>query len=217
MAATTVKLAIEEWGTLPYQQAFERQQAYMRQRIAGEMGDMLIFTEHPPVYTLGRRQGAAEHLLLDDAERNSLGIELVQSNRGGDITYHGPGQLVGYLIVSLEQSRDLHLFLRQIEQALINTLGMIGLAAARRKGMTGIWLDKRKIAAIGVAVRQWVTYHGFALNVNNDLEPFSGIVPCGIDSKKGSVTSMAKELGAEVDLAEVKTLLAQELQACLTV
>lgn len=210
------KLTVEDWGRVPYEEAFERQQAYVRQRIAGQIGDTLVFTEHPPVYTLGRRQGAAEHLLLDDAERTSLGIGLVQTNRGGDITYHGPGQIVGYLFVSLEQSRDLHLFLRQIEQALINALGMIGLAAARRKGLTGIWLDKRKVAAIGVAVRQWVTYHGFALNVNNDLDPFSGIVPCGIDSKQGSVTSMAKELGMDVDIAEVKTLLAQELQANIT-
>lgn len=213
----TANLTVEDWGKVPYQEAFERQQAMVRRRIAGEIGDTLVFTEHPPVYTLGRRQGAAEHLLLDDAERSALGIELVQSNRGGDITYHGPGQVVGYLIVSLEQSRDLHRFLREIEQALINTLGMIGLAAARRKGLTGIWLDKRKVAAIGVAVRQWVTYHGFALNVNNDLEPFSGIVPCGIDSKQGSVTSMAQELGMAVDITEVKTLLAQELQACVTV
>src|SRR5690606_15550204 len=131
--------------------------------------------------------------LLDQTERDTLGIEVVQTNRGGDITYHGPGQLVGYLIVSLEKSRDLHRFLREMEQALINALGMIGLAAARRKGMTGIWLDKRKIAAMGVAVRQWVTCHGFALNVSNDLDPFGGIVPCGIDAKQGSVTSMEKE------------------------
>lgn len=153
---------------------------------------------------------------MDEAERHAHGIDLVQTNRGGDITYHGPGQVVGYLIVSLERSRDLHLFLRQIEQALINALGMIGLAASRRKELTGIWLDKRKIAAIGVAVRQWVTCHGFALNVNNDLDPFAGIVPCGIESSKGSVTSMAKELGMTVDIAEVKMLIAQELQSCLS-
>lgn len=217
MTTKTAKLTVEDWGRVPYLEAFERQQACVQRRIKREIGDTLVFTEHPPVYTLGRRQGATEHLLLNEAERAALGIELVQTNRGGDITYHGPGQLVGYLIVSLEQSRDLHRFLREIEQALINALGMIGLAAARRKGMTGIWLDKRKIAAIGVAVRQWVTCHGFALNVSNDLDPFGGIVPCGIDPKQGSVTSMARELGTEVDLSEVKALLTQELQACLTV
>lgn len=212
-----VELTIEDWGLVPYAEAFERQRAYVERRIRGEIGDTLIFTEHPAVYTLGRRQGAAAHLLMDEAERAALGIDLVQTNRGGDITYHGPGQVVGYVIASLEQTRDLHRFLRELEQAIINALGMIGLAGARRKDLTGIWLDKRKIAAIGVAVRQWVTYHGFALNANNDLDPFGGIVPCGIDSKQGSVTSMARELGAEVDIAEVKTLLAQELQACLSV
>jgi lipoyl(octanoyl) transferase len=137
---------------------------------------------------------------------------VVKSNRGGDITYHGPGQIVGYPIVSLATRRDLHAYLRFLEQVLIDALGSLGLAVTRREGMTGIWLGQRKIAAIGVAVRRWVAYHGFALNVAPDLAHFGGIVPCGIDSNDGTVTSMRAELGRVVDLAEVKTVLAREFR-----
>jgi lipoyl(octanoyl) transferase len=177
-------------------------------RLAGEIGDTLVFTEHEPVYTLGVRLGATRHLLWDAGELARRGIEVVETNRGGDITYHGPGQIVGYPIISLIARKDLHAYLRFLEQVLINALGNLGLAAARRPGQTGIWLGSRKIAAIGVAVKRWVTYHGFALNVNNDLAPFTGIVPCGIAD--GTVTSLRQELGREFDLAEVKTVLAAE-------
>jgi lipoyl(octanoyl) transferase len=139
----------------------------------------------------------------------------VKTNRGGDITYHGPGQIVGYPILSLATRKDLHAYLRFLEQVLINSIGAMGLAAARREGKTGIWLGQRKIAAIGVAVRRWVTYHGFALNVNANLSHFGGIVPCGITATEGTVTSMHAELGRPVDEAEVKTLLADEFQSLL--
>jgi lipoyl(octanoyl) transferase len=170
----------------------------------------LVFTEHNPVFTLGLRSEAERHLVWNDRQLAREGVEVVKTNRGGDITYHGPGQIVGYPIVSLERHRDLHAYLRFLEQVLINSLGALGLAASRRAGLTGIWLGQRKVAAIGVAVRRWVSYHGFALNVNANLNHFSGIVPCGITATDGSVTSLQAELGRELDLAEVKAVLTRE-------
>jgi len=178
------------------------------QRIGGEIGDILVFTEHDPVFTTGLRRGAAANLVWDSARLAKEGIAVVQSNRGGDITYHGPGQIVGYPVVSLAPRKDLHAYLRFLEQVLINSLGSLGLAAARREGKTGLWLGHRKIAALGVAVRRWVTYHGFSLNVNANLDHFQGIVPCGIGAADGTVTSMQAELGREIDLAEVKVVVA---------
>ena len=203
-----VERATIDWGRTPYTPAWHQQEDFVARRLAGGIGDTLVFTEHEPVYTLGVRLGAARHLLWDAAELARRGIEVVETNRGGDITYHGPGQIVGYPILSLAPRKDLHAYLRFLEQVLINALGNLGLAAARRPGQTGIWLGPRKIAAIGVAVKRWVTYHGFALNVNNDLTLFAGIVPCGITD--GTVTSMRQELGRECDLGEVKQVLAAE-------
>ena len=137
----------------------------------------------------------------------------MKTTRGGDITYHGPGQIVGYPIVSLAPRKDLHAYLRFLEQVLINSVGALGLAAARRPGLTGIWLGPRKVAAIGVAVKRWVAYHGFALNVNANLAHFGGIVPCGISATEGTVTSLQAELGRPLDLAEVKTVIAREFAA----
>ena len=197
-----------DWDRTDYTAAWRQQDDLVARRNAGLIGDTLVFTEHAPVFTLGVRRGAGENLLWDAAELQRRGIGVVQTNRGGDITYHGPGQIVGYPIVSLMPRKDLHAYLRFIEQVLINTVGTFGLAADRRAGKTGIWLGPRKIAAIGVAVKKWTTYHGFALNVNVDLTPFSGIVPCGITD--GTVTSLQAELGHELDMAEVKRVLARE-------
>lgn len=197
-----------DWGRTRHADATARQLALVEDRIAGKTGDTLVFTEHEPVYTLGLRAGAAAHLLWDDAERARRGIGLEQTGRGGDITYHGPGQIVGYPIVSLAQSRDLHAYLRFLEQVVIDALAELGLAGSRREGLTGIWIGPRKIAAIGVAARRWITYHGFALNLDPDLTPFSGIVPCGIPSAQGTVTSVAAELGRAPEAAKVKGLLA---------
>ncbi|MDR0902880.1 MAG: lipoyl(octanoyl) transferase LipB, partial [Opitutaceae bacterium] len=154
--------------------------------------------------------GAKDNLLWDDARLRAQGIGVVRTNRGGDITYHGPGQVVGYPIVSLAPRKDLHAYLRLLEQVLINTLGSLGLAAARRPGLTGVWLGPRKIAAIGVSVRRWVACHGFALNVNVNLGHFGGIVPCGIAASDGTVTSMQSEFGRHVDPGEVKRVLRDE-------
>jgi lipoyl(octanoyl) transferase len=204
-----------DWGRTRYEPAWRRQEALVARRVAGEIGDTLVFTEHDPVYTIGLRAGADAHLVWTADQLTRSGIEVIKTNRGGDITYHGPGQLVGYPIISLAPRKDLHAYLRFLEQVLINTLGTLGLAAARRPGKTGIWLAHRKIAAIGVAVKRWVTYHGFALNVAPDLAHFSGIIPCGIAASDGVVTSMAAELGRPVALAEVKTVLAREFWTLL--
>lgn len=208
-------LSVIDWGRTRYADAFARQDTFVSARIAGEIGDTLVFTEHEPVFTVGMRGGADAHVVWSDEQRAREGVELVKTNRGGDITYHGPGQIVGYPIISLAERKDLHAYLRFLEQILINSLGSLGLAAARREGKTGIWLGKRKIAAIGVAVRRWVTYHGFALNVNANLSHFGGIVPCGITATEGSVTSMQVELGRVVDEAEVKAVLATEFRFLL--
>jgi len=222
---TSPPLTVEDWGRTAYADALARQEALVAQRIAGEISDTLVFTEHAPVFTLGRRAGADQHLLWGEAERAARGIALAQTTRGGDITYHGPGQIVGYPIVSLDTRRDLHAYLRFLEQVLINTVGAIGLAASRRAGLTGIWIGERKVAAIGVAVKRWVTYHGFALNLAPDLAHFGGIVPCGIAPTQGSVTSIAAELASArlpdradtpvgcPPAAAVKRLLATEFRA----
>lgn len=206
-AATTATPTLD-WGRTGYADAWQRQEDLVARRNAGEIGDTLVFTEHEPVFTLGVRKGAETNLLLDEAELAQRGIAVFKSNRGGDITYHGPGQIVGYPIISLTPRKDLHAYLRLLEQVLINTVGTFGLAAARREGKTGIWLGPRKIAAIGVAVKKWTTYHGFALNVDPDLTAFAGIVPCGITD--GTVTSMAAELDSAPSVDEVKRVLAAE-------
>ncbi len=204
--------AVVDWGRTRYEPARAAQEALVAQHLAGEIGDTLVFTEHDPVFTVGLRAGAEHHLVWDAARLAAEGVEVVKTNRGGDITYHGPGQLVGYPIVSLAARKDLHAYLRFLEQVLINAVGSLGLVATRRPGLTGIWIGPRKVAAVGVAVRRWIAYHGFALNVNAHLPHFAGIVPCGIAATDGTVTSLHTELGHDLDLTEVKTLVAREFQ-----
>lgn len=208
--ATAAAPVVLDWGRTRYEAAWRAQDELVARRIAGEIGDTLVFTEHDPVYTVGLRSGAADHLVWAADHLAKEGIEVVKTNRGGDITYHGPGQLVGYPIVDLSARKDLHEYLRLLEQVMINTVGGLGLVATRREGKTGIWVGTRKIAAIGVAVRRWVAYHGFALNVQPNLAHFQGIVPCGISASEGTVTSLQAELGREVDMADVKARLAKE-------
>ncbi|MCD8482548.1 MAG: lipoyl(octanoyl) transferase LipB [Verrucomicrobia bacterium] len=204
-------IEIVDWGRTEYQKALAMQQDRVQQRIHEAATDALVFTEHEPVYTIGARQGADDHLVADEVFLAREGITVARSNRGGDITYHGPGQIVGYPIISLRnRGKDLHAYLRDLEEVLIRTVRHFGLNAGRREGKTGIWLQDRKIAAIGVAVKQWVTYHGFALNVNPVLDHFKGIIPCGITD--GTVTSMSAELGRAILPVSVKPLLALEFQ-----
>ena len=169
--------------------------------------DHFLFVEHPPVFTLGK-SGKIEHLLVGQEQLEKDGFEFFPVNRGGDITYHGPGQIVGYPIIDLDHYfTDIHKYLRHLEEVIISTLADYGLKAGRSDGETGVWLDEgtpfaRKMCALGVKASRWTTMHGFALNVNADLSHFDYIVPCGISDKK--VTSLHVELGREVDLQEVK-------------
>ncbi|WP_225919350.1 lipoyl(octanoyl) transferase LipB [Actomonas aquatica] len=202
-----------DWGRTAYPEATERQKQLVADRIEGRIPDTLVFTEHDPVYTIGLRTGADAHVLWDPAQLERQGITIVPTNRGGDITYHGPGQVVGYPIVDLSAVKDLHAYLRFLEEVMIRAVGTLGLAATRRNGLTGIWVGTRKIAAIGVAVRRWVAYHGFALNVAPDLNHFSGIVPCGIAPTEGTVTSLAQELPTAPSMAEVREVLFAEFNA----
>lgn len=203
-------LEISDWGRTNYADALERQKKLVAERQAGRQSDILVFTEHEPVFTLGLRSGAEHHLLWGEAERSAAGVTLHTSNRGGDITYHGPGQIVAYPIISLSKRKDLHAYLRDLEEVVLRTLRHYQLEAVRRDGLTGIWIEKRKICAFGVAVKSWVTYHGLALNINPDLSHFSGIVPCGITD--GTVTSMSLELGKPIEAKSVKSRLAVEFQ-----
>ena len=186
-------LRVYDLGALPYGEALELQRAVARGRIAGEMpDDVLLLVEHPPVVTLGRSSKDA-HLLATPELLRSSGVELFEVERGGDVTFHGPGQLVGYPIIDLKQhKRDLHWYLRQVEEALIRALSHYGIAGTRNAGYTGVWVENRKIASIGVHARDWVTWHGFALNVSTNLRYFDLIVPCGIQSVQ--MTSLAREL-----------------------
>ena len=203
-----------DWGRTRYKEAYDKQLEWVAQHITGERTDTLVLTEHDPVFTIGRRKFADQHLKWGAKLLEETGIEVEETNRGGDITYHGPGQMVGYPIISLAHKKDLHHYLRDLEEALIRTLAHFGLFCDRREGMTGIWIEKRKIAAMGIAVKQWVTYHGFALNVCPDLNHFNGIVPCGITD--GTVTSMEQELGYMPDIAMVKHLLEVEFWGIFT-
>jgi len=210
-----------DWGLLDYQEAWDRQELIFKDTIAvktsnrtngatTETPNFLIFCEHPHVYTLGK-SGHPENLLLDEKGLQEKQATYYKINRGGDITYHGPGQLVGYPILDLDNFfTDIHLYLRTLEEAVILTLNDYGIAAGRYPGFTGVWIDAdnekaRKICAMGVRCSRWVTMHGFAFNVNTSLDYFKNIIPCGIDDK--DVTSMQRELGHELDLAEVKGIL----------
>lgn len=175
----------------------------------------LLFCEHPPVYTLGK-SGSMDNVLLSDKEREKKQIEFFKINRGGDITHHGPGQLVMYPILDLEEFfTDIHKYLRLLEEAVIRTLAEYGISAGRYEGYTGVWLDAddetkaRKICAMGIRCTRWISMHGIAFNIQNDLSYFDYIVPCGIDDK--AVTSLEKEIDRKVPLAEVQTKLTAHL------
>ena len=180
------------------------------ERQRGERRDALVLVEHPHVITVGRTRGALANILMPGD------VEVVEVERGGDVTYHGPGQIVAYPILQLEEGeRDLHRFLRNLEEAMIRTLARWGVASGREPGKTGVWIEgERKIASIGISCRRWVTFHGLALNVSTDLDYFARIQPCGFDATV--MTSMARELARDVALAEVKAALVEELGVTLS-
>jgi len=197
------ELFVVDLGRQPYADVLTLQREAARARIAGTIDeDLLLLVEHPPVITLGRSSKSA-HMLASPAYLHDRGVELFEVERGGDVTFHGPGQLVGYPIIDLKRHRqDLHWYLRQVEELLIKALAGYGLAGTRRPPYTGVWIDDRKIASIGVHARDWVTWHGFALNVSTDLRFFDLIVPCGIPSVR--MTSIHAELpNAQTGLAAV--------------
>ncbi|MBI4504406.1 MAG: lipoyl(octanoyl) transferase LipB [Chloroflexi bacterium] len=212
--ASDTQLLAAWLGRVPYEEAWGWQRALVAARRAGAIPDVLLLLEHPPVYTLGRR-GRAEHVLATPEEITSAGARVLWVDRGGDATFHGPGQLVGYPIVDLRTWRpDAHAYLRALEAALIAALADYGLAGEHDPAFTGVWVGGAKIAAIGVRIAGWVTSHGFALNVSTDLSYFSRIVPCGIPDRP--VTSLERELGQAPPLAEVAEGVAQRLSEQLT-
>ena len=203
----TRELWVVSAGTLPYADALALQREIAGARIAGTIPhDVLLLVQHPPVVTVGR-SAKSRNMPCTPAFLASRGVEFHEVERGGDVTFHGPGQLVGYPIVDLKRHKqDLHWYLRQVEEALIRGLDDLGIVAGRHAGLTGVWTEGRKIASIGVHARDWVTWHGFALNVSTDLSFFDLIVPCGIDGVV--MTSIARELGREPDAAQVEWVMA---------
>src|SRR3954468_13258806 len=193
---------------MAYEEALSLQRAVAKSRISGELDeDLLLLVEHPPVVTLGR-SSKERHLLASPALLATRGVELFEVERGGDVTFHGPGQLVGYPIVDLKRHKqDLHWYLRQVEEALIRAVAPLGIRGERSAGYTGVWTQGRKLASIGVHARDWVTWHGFALNVTTDLAYFDLIVPCGIAAVE--MTSVERELGTP---AEEHAALAQTVR-----
>jgi lipoyl(octanoyl) transferase len=216
-----------DWGLIDYQEAWTKQESVFNATVAIKTANRtdhthlitpntLIFCEHPHVYTLGK-SGVPENLLLDEKGLQEKQATYYKINRGGDITYHGPGQIVGYPILDLDNFfTDIHLYLRTLEEAVILTLKDYGIASGRYPGYTGVWLDPdhdkaRKICAMGVRCSRWVTMHGFAFNVNTNLDYFNNIIPCGIDDK--AVASMQQELGYELPMEEVKLKLRTHIAA----
>lgn len=193
-------ITIEHWGLIDYNEAWARQKELQADVQHGRHDSTLVFCEHPSVITIGRN-GGPHNILPEAVER---GIPVLPVNRGGDVTLHNPGQLVGYPVFRLSDFReDLHWFLREIEQCIIETIAESGIAGSRVQGLTGVWIsDERKICAIGIHCSRWVTSHGFALNVNNDLSEFATIIPCGITNK--AVTSMTAESQLPISLSDVR-------------
>lgn len=197
------RLEVRRLGTVSYQAALDLQMRLVDERKQGRIPDQLLLLEHPPVITLGARNRNARSNVLETAEALAAkGVELFETGRGGDVTYHGPGQLVGYPIIELPVDRhDVHRYVRDLEEVLIQAVSDFGITASRIPGLTGIWVGDTKLAAIGVRISRWVTSHGFALNVSTDLSHFGLIVPCGISDK--GVTSMERLLNRRVLMAEV--------------
>lgn len=199
---------IYDLGRIDYGQAFDLQKKAVRMMLEGKLDNTVLLLEHPPVYTIGR-QGGEHNVLIDAAKRKELGISLYDVDRGGDVTYHGPGQLVGYPILHLEPwKNDIRQYVRMLEEVIIRLLSEFGIQAGRKEGLTGTWIGDEKICAIGVKANRdtkhkgFITSHGFAFNVQPDLSHFSYIVPCGIT--QFGVTSMQKRLGKDFDMQEIK-------------
>lgn len=202
-------LEVRRLGIVPYGEALALQRALVEERRAGGVPDLLLLLQHPPVITLGVKTGAARsHVVAPPGRLAALGVEVHEAGRGGDVTYHGPGQVVGYPIIDLRPDRsDVHRYVRDLEEVMIRVCADYGVDAGRVAGLTGAWVGAEKIGAIGVRISRWITSHGFAFNVSTDLEHFSLIVPCGIADR--GVTSLSKAAGRDVPLAEVEEALSR--------
>ena len=197
-------LVVRRLGFVGYAEGLELQKTLVAQRAADEIDDTLLLLQHPHVLTLGVKAGESRNHVLATPERLAdLGVEVHETGRGGDVTYHGPGQIVGYPIISLKPDRcDVHQYVRDLEEVMIRVTGDYGFKAGRIAGLTGAWVDAEKIGAIGVRIQRWVTSHGFAFNVSTDLDFFRLIVPCGISDR--GVTSLRKLTGREIPLPDVE-------------
>lgn len=200
---------VRRLGVVPYADALALQKQLVDERREGRIGDVLLLVEHPHVLTLGvRGDGGRSHILAADETLTSRGVQVYETGRGGDITYHGPGQIVGYPILDLKPDRcDVHRYVRDLEEVLIRVASDYGLVADRVPGLTGVWIGGEKVAAIGVRIARWITSHGFALNVTTDLDYFNLIVPCGIADR--GVTSLSRLLGRRLERTEVEDRLIQ--------
>lgn len=197
-------------GMIDYKHAWDLQKEIFDLRLGNKINDTFFLLEHPHTYTLGKVT-EKENLVSSDAQLRKLGVAVYEIDRGGDITYHGPGQIVGYPIIKLSDwKEDTHQYLRGLEEMIIQTCEEYGLKTERNPKYTGVWINDRKIAAIGIKVSRWITMHGFAFNINTDLSYFSGIIPCGIKDK--DVTSLQRELGRKIEIAEVKKKLIKNFQ-----
>jgi len=197
-------------GTMDYGVALTLQRSLLTARRSGLIDNVLLLLEHPPTYTIGRRMKAKEHLLFGEEILEDRGIQVYETDRGGDITYHGPGQLVGYTIFDIGAwYQDVFRFLRNLEVVIIRLLGDFDVEAYTEQGITGVWVSNRKVAALGIKVSWWVSMHGFSVNVNPDLSMYDGIVPCGISDRK--VTSLEEILGGPVLIEEVEKNLIRHL------
>ena len=203
-------LEVRSLGEVPYRTALDMQRELVAVRQAGETADQLLLLEHPAVITVGvSGRSHREHVLASDAELRDRGIELLDVPRGGDVTFHGPGQLVGYPIIDLKPDRcDVHRYVRDLEEVLIRTAARFGVVAGRAAGFTGVWVGDDKLAAIGVRLSRWVTSHGFALNVAADLDQFGLIVPCGLQGR--GVTSLERLTGSAPPRSELEAVVADE-------
>ena len=200
----TRELHIRRLALVPYEEALQLQKSLVEERKAGRIPDQLLLLQHPPVITLGvKARSDRRHVLATDSELASQGVEFFETGRGGDVTYHGPGQLVGYPILDLKPDRcDVHQYVRDLEEVLIKVAADFGVSAGRVAGLTGVWVGQEKLAAIGVRISRWITSHGFAFNVAPNLDHFQLIVPCGIADR--GVTSLERLLGREVPLGSVE-------------
>jgi len=212
-----VDVTVRRLGLIDYQTALDLQKDLVERRKQGLIPDQLLLLEHPDVITLGvRTRNDRSHVLATPESLAADGVEVFETGRGGDVTYHGPGQLVGYPIIDLKPDRcDVHRYVRDLEAVLIQAVASFGIAAGRIPGLTGIWVGQEKLAAIGVRISRWITSHGFALNVSTDLSRFELIVPCGITGK--GVTSMERLLGRTVPMAEVEDAVIRAFTSVLSI